>query len=71
MAYPVIEQETTIVYEQETRLYTIYSTVPKHIRRLLKRAAMFEIIRPSLDVDGEILAIRATGSKLPPASTFN
>ncbi|SEN21231.1 hypothetical protein [Paenibacillus sp. OV219] len=71
MSYPVIEQETTIVWEQATRLYTIYSTVPKHIRRLLKRAAMFEIKQQQVDEDGETFALKVRGSKLPPASTFN
>lgn len=36
MAYPKAEQETTLVYESETNTWTVYSTVPKHIRKLTK-----------------------------------
>lgn len=32
--YEKEEQETVIVYEQSSKLWDIYSTVPKHIKRL-------------------------------------
>jgi hypothetical protein len=71
MAYPIIEQETTIVYEAETKLYTIYTTVPKHIRRIQKKASMFELLDHEVDSKGEHIALKVRGRKLPPASTFN
>jgi hypothetical protein len=69
--YPVIEQETSIVFEQATKLYTIYTTVPKHIRRLQKKSPMFESMRVETDSKGEWIALTVKGRKLPPASTFN
>ncbi|WLR44525.1 hypothetical protein LC087_19350 (plasmid) [Bacillus carboniphilus] len=36
MAYSRKEQETVLVYETETDQWTVYSTVPKHIRKLEK-----------------------------------
>lgn len=34
MAYPREEQETTLVFERSTGQWNVYSTVPKHIRKL-------------------------------------
>lgn len=34
MAYPREEQETTLVFEAETGTWNVYSTVPKHMRKL-------------------------------------
>lgn len=34
MAYSKEEQETTLVFDYSTGLWTVYSTVPKHIRKL-------------------------------------
>jgi len=34
MAYPREEQETTLVFETSTGKWSVYSTVPKHIRKL-------------------------------------
>ncbi|MGM0973385.1 MAG: hypothetical protein ACQEW2_10970 [Bacillota bacterium] len=34
MAYSKEEQETTLVFDYYTGLWTVYSTVPKHIRKL-------------------------------------
>ncbi|TCI26654.1 hypothetical protein EVJ32_04585 [Exiguobacterium sp. SH5S4] len=45
MAYPKDEQETVIVYEAETGLWSFYSTHPPHIRKykeLLVDATMTE-----------------------------
>lgn len=71
MPYPLTEQETTIVYDHFAKEYTIYTTVPKHIRRLQKKGPMFELLDYELDSKGEHLAIKVRGPKLPPASTFN
>lgn len=34
MAYPREEQETTLVFDNSTGEWMVYSTVPKHIRKL-------------------------------------
>ncbi|MFJ7585623.1 hypothetical protein [Bacillus cereus] len=34
MAYSKEEQETTLVFDYSTGLWTVYSNVPKHIRKL-------------------------------------
>ncbi|KYC92229.1 hypothetical protein B4102_3770 [Heyndrickxia sporothermodurans] len=34
MGYPREEQETTLVFDNSTGLWNVYSTVPKHIRKL-------------------------------------
>lgn len=34
MGYPREEQETSLVFDNSTGLWTVYSTVPKHIRKL-------------------------------------
>jgi hypothetical protein len=69
--YSTEEQETNINYESYTREYTIYTTVPKHIRRLEKKYSMFEIVRVDKDSEGVTIALQVKGKKLPPASTFN
>jgi hypothetical protein len=34
MGYPREEQETTLVFDNSTGQWSVYSTVPKHIRKL-------------------------------------
>ncbi|ALC92077.1 hypothetical protein AM500_21490 [Bacillus sp. FJAT-18017] len=36
MGYSREEQETTLVFDSSTGLWSVYSTVPKHIRKLAK-----------------------------------
>ena len=36
MGYAIAEQETTAVYEHETKMWRVYSTVRKHITKLVK-----------------------------------
>lgn len=69
--YSTDEQETNINYESLTREYSIYTTVPKHIRRLEKKSSMFEVIRVDKDSEGVTIAYHVKGKKLPPAGTFN
>ncbi|PLR72297.1 hypothetical protein [Bacillus sp. UMB0728] len=38
--YPRDEQETVLVFEVETGKWMVYSTVPKHIRKLMKLGEM-------------------------------
>jgi hypothetical protein len=71
MAYSTDEQETVITYETVTREFVIYSTVPKHIRRLSKKMSMFELVRVDNDSEGNPIALQVKGKKLPPASVFN
>lgn len=35
MAYAKSEQETVLVYDYEKNVWEVYSTVPKHIRKLM------------------------------------
>ena len=38
--YKIEEQETVLVYSQLERTWNVYSTTPKHIRRLMELADM-------------------------------
>lgn len=40
MAYAKSEQETVLVFDYELNLWRAYSTVPKHIRKLMSIAEM-------------------------------
>jgi hypothetical protein len=50
MGYPRDEQETTLVFDNEKGTWNVYSTVPKHIRKLSKitdlKVIVFENDRP-------------------------
>lgn len=56
MPYSREERETTLVFEDETKQWTAYSTVPKHIRKLT------EITEVSVleSEGGNPIAVRAT-----------
>lgn len=72
--YNVEEQETNINYESESNLYTIYSTVPKHVRKLLKHTEGNEfhtLLQCDLDDKGICIAICLKVEKLPKFSTFS
>jgi hypothetical protein len=64
------ERETVIVYEEETNTYDIYSSVPFHIRSLIRRFPNVEPFHLELNPVGECTAIRFKVNKLPPAGTF-
>lgn len=36
MGYSIEEQETVAVFDNKTKKWSVYSTVPKHIRKLLE-----------------------------------
>jgi len=57
MAYPRAQQETVLVYEEESRVWRAYSCVPKHIRKL---SVIAEVTPVDTGPDGEVLAVRAT-----------
>ncbi|RVT67674.1 hypothetical protein [Niallia taxi] len=40
MAYTKAEQETSLVFDNETGEWNVYSTVPKHIRKLMTLGEM-------------------------------
>lgn len=40
MAYTKGEQETCLIFDNETNSWSVYSTVPKHIRKLLDIGTM-------------------------------
>jgi hypothetical protein len=57
MAYPRAEQETVLVYSEESRTWTAYSCVPRHMRKLAEIATVEPVDTAQ---DGEFLAVRAT-----------
>ncbi len=78
MYYPKEEQETVIIYESATKLFDIYTTVPKHIKRLteyytdsLGNCQLEQFLEVEKDSEGICIAIRIKASKLPYVSIFN
>ncbi|WEG13971.1 hypothetical protein PU629_06280 [Pullulanibacillus sp. KACC 23026] len=59
LGYSKEEQETTLVFNNEDRTWSVYSTVPKHIRKLQKITQ----IKCQEVQDGKILAVKATLSE--------
>ncbi|MFB5936453.1 hypothetical protein ACE8FZ_24695 [Peribacillus frigoritolerans] len=68
--YDTEEQETVIVYEPATKLWDIYTTVPKHINRL-KNDYIASISDMEKDVEGKTIGVRLKVAKLPSSYTFN
>lgn len=64
------EQETVIVYESATKLWDIYTTVPKHIKRL-ENVAIASVFNIETDSEGKTIALRVKVKKLPNSYTFN
>lgn len=58
MAYSRSEQETVLVFEAETNEWSVYSTVPKHIRKIIEIAEVTEFLE--MDANDNPAAIRAT-----------
>lgn len=54
MGYSREEQETTMVFCNETKEWSVYSTVPKHIRKLTQ---ITTISKEELE-DGRIIAVK-------------
>ncbi|MED3036046.1 hypothetical protein CBR56_25280 [Bacillus thuringiensis] len=54
MAYPREEQETTLVFETSTGQRMVYSTVPKHIRKLSNLCELQTLE----DEDGQPIAVK-------------
>ena len=68
--YEKEEQETVIIYEPETKLWDIYTTVPKHINRL-KIDYITTIFDTETDAEGKTIALRVKLEKLPSSYIFN
>ncbi|MDV5069582.1 hypothetical protein [Bacillus sp. W1] len=68
--YDKEEQETVIVYEQSSKLWDIYSTVPKHIKRL-ENSPIASVFKLEKDSEGKTIALRVKVAKLPSSYTFN
>lgn len=68
--YDKEEQETVIVFEQSSKLWDIYSTVPKHIKRL-ENSPIASVFRIEKDSEGKTIALRVKVAKLPSSYTFN
>ncbi|WHY74591.1 hypothetical protein [Fictibacillus enclensis] len=68
--YSLEEQETVILYEPVTKQFVIYSTVPKHIKRL-KNVAIASLLQDEKDSEGVTIAYRIKVKKLPNSYTFN
>ncbi|MEX0417739.1 hypothetical protein [Bacillus sp. C30] len=54
MAYPREEQETTLVFDNSTKEWMVYSTVPKHIQKL---SNLCELQTLEED-DGQVIAVK-------------
>ncbi|HDR4595090.1 hypothetical protein BK720_21285 [Bacillus thuringiensis serovar brasilensis] len=68
--YEKEEQETVIVYEQSSKLWDIYSTVPKHIKRL-ENSPIASVFKLEKDSEDKTIALRVKVAKLPSSYTFN
>lgn len=64
------EQETVITYEASTKLWDIYTTVPKHINRL-KNDPIASISHIETDYEGKTIGLRLKVAKLPSSYVFN
>lgn len=68
--YDKEEQETVMIYEPATKLWDIYTTIPKHINRL-KTEAIATILETETDAEGKTIALRLKTPKLPNSYVFN
>ncbi|OJH18713.1 hypothetical protein BLX88_10920 [Bacillus obstructivus] len=68
--YDKEEQETIIIYEPSSRLWDVYTTVPKHINRL-KNETISSISHVEKDYEGKTIGLRFKVEKLPSSYLFN
>lgn len=68
--YEKEEQETVIVFEPAINQWDIYTTVPKHIRRL-KNNYIASVSQEEKDSEGKTIGLRLKVAKLPSSYTFN
>ncbi|PFS24343.1 hypothetical protein COK65_30745 [Bacillus thuringiensis] len=58
--YSVKEQETVLTYDNETKEWSAYSCVPKHIRKLVALVGEENVTIIESDNNGNSLAVRCT-----------
>lgn len=58
--YSVKEQETVLTYDNETKEWSAYSCVPKHIRKLIEIVGEENVTVIESDNDGNSLAVKCT-----------
>ncbi|QDZ88742.1 hypothetical protein [Priestia megaterium] len=68
--YEKEEQETVIIYDPSSKLWDIYTTVPKHIKRLENEhiATVFNVEK---DIEDKTIGLRMKVEKLPSSYIFN
>lgn len=59
-AYSTKEQETVLAYDNETKEWSAYSCVPKHIRKLVALVGEENVTFIESDDEGKPLAVRCT-----------
>ncbi|MGJ6985528.1 hypothetical protein [Bacillus subtilis] len=68
--YEKEEQETVIIYEPATNQWDIYTTVPKHIKRL-KNDYIASVFHEEKDKEVKTIALGLKVEKLPSSYIFN
>lgn len=68
--YEKEEQETVILYDPSSKLWDIYTTVPKHIKRL-ETAHIATVFKIETDLEGKTIGLRVKVAKLPSSYIFN
>lgn len=58
--YSVKEQETVLTYDNETKKWSAYSCVPKHIRKLVEITGKENVTVIENDDEGKPLAVKCT-----------
>ena len=59
-AYSTKEQETVLAYDNETKEWSAYSCVPKHIRKLVELVGEENVTVIESDNEGNSLAVKCT-----------
>ncbi|PFD95715.1 hypothetical protein COE15_19570 [Bacillus cereus] len=60
IAYSTKEQETVLNFDNETKEWSAYSCVPKHIRKLVELVGEENVTVIESDDDGKPLAVKCT-----------
>ncbi|KZE04166.1 hypothetical protein B4117_4336 [Bacillus mycoides] len=58
--YSTKEQETVLTYDNETKEWSAYSCVPKHIRKIVEIVGEENVTVIESDSDGNSLAVKCT-----------
>ena len=68
LGYSADERETVILYDNETKLWNLYTNVPTHITKCMKQYSDYNIKIETVTPSGEPSCIRIDG--VPNAITF-